>query len=210
VLIACVTGMQWEMRGRQGSYKSQIKEYGSLLIKLRVFDSFLKLFPIPNPSEERSLMKNHATRFCLIIFILMIATSAFGFGKSDILIQRYRGAHDAADLEALKQLVFWEGATESTIELITARLQEGIKLPIKEVIFRPLKESMSFDTQGYKTNLEPIGRLAITLEDRSAEKKLVSKTFMVGEKDGQFLITVARPLTNAVCPRPLEDVEGQH
>ena len=95
--------------------------------------------------------------------------SASGSGKSDLLIHRYRWAHDAADMEALKQIVYWEGATESIYELNRVRLLEGIILPIKEVAFRPLKGLISFDTQ-YKANLEPIGWLSITFEDLSAKK----------------------------------------
>ena len=53
-------------------------------------------------------------------------------------MRKYRQAHEAGDLQALMALVYWEGSTERTRELIVKKLKKYLGYSIKEIEVRPL------------------------------------------------------------------------
>jgi hypothetical protein len=136
-------------------------------------------------------MKNNVIRFCLIISIFLFTATAFAFGQADILVKRYSEAHNAGNFEALQELVYWEGATDMTRENVVKRLKMGLEHPIKQIKFSPATNSDQFSTKAFEPNLEPVGRLVITIESPDGETE---KSFIVGEHDGEYMISVAKRL----------------
>ena len=136
-------------------------------------------------------MKNHAIRFCLIVSMFLFTATAFGFGQADILVKRYSEAHKAGNLEDLQELVYWEGANEVTRENVIKRLKMGLSHPIKQIAFSPATNADQFSTEAFEPNLDPVGRLNITIESSDGETE---KSFIIGEHDGQYMISVAKRL----------------
>ncbi|MBT8351487.1 MAG: hypothetical protein KJO26_09685, partial [Deltaproteobacteria bacterium] len=62
----------------------------------------------------------------------------YGANKDDVLVEKYRIAHESRDFEALKAIVHWEGASERTHEIIEQRLALHLTLKIMSIEVRPL------------------------------------------------------------------------
>lgn len=127
--------------------------------------------------------------------LLLAVTVAVGVaaGPAERLAEEYRSAHRAGDLAALQSLVYWEGASDRTREKITARLQKYFGHSIEAIEFRPLRADHTINLpSGYAPNLEPLGYLAIEFRDPADEYRFRGVSFVVGEHNGAYLITVAR------------------
>jgi len=131
--------------------------------------------------------------FALALIVVLVPTILYGNKKGEALVERYRAAHMARDVEALKALVYWEGASDRTREIIEQRLIRHLNLEIKIIEFRPLTGEDKFENLGYRPNLEPVCWLAMFFEPPDGDSRFFSKSFIVGKKDGKYLITVAEP-----------------
>ena len=129
--------------------------------------------------------------FAFAFIVVLVPTILYGTEKGEALVERYRAAHEARDVEALKALVYWEGASDRTREIIEQRLIRHLNLEIKIIEFRPLTGEEKFENLGYRPNLEPAGWLAMFFEPPKGDSRFFSKSFIVGEKEGEYLITVA-------------------
>jgi len=128
--------------------------------------------------------------------VILISLPAFlqGADKGTVLVEQYRLAHEAKDPEALRKLVYWEGSSERTREIIGQRLIRYLDLRIKKIAFRPLTGEENFENLGYRPNIEPVGWLAIFFIPPEQDSRFFGKSFVVGEKNGKYWITVAVPI----------------
>ena len=131
--------------------------------------------------------------FAFVLMVALVPTILHGTEKGETLVEKYRAAHEARDVEALKALVYWEGASERTREIIEQRLIRHLNLKIKSIEIRPLTSDENFENLGYRPNLEPAGWLAMFFEPPKGDSRFFGKSFIVGEKEGEYLITVAEP-----------------
>lgn len=92
--------------------------------------------------------------FVFSLTIVLLPTILYGTEKKEALVERYRAAHEAREVEALKALVYWEGASDHTREVIEQRLIRHLNLEIKIIKFRPLTGDENFGNFGYR----PINR----------------------------------------------------
>ena len=132
--------------------------------------------------------------FTILLIVTLVPTILYGNEKEKALVDRYRAAHEARDVRALKALVYWEGVSERTREIIEKRLISHLNLKIKSIEFRPLTGDENFENFGYRPNLEPEGWLAMFFEPPKEDSRFFGKSFVVGEREGKYLITVAEPL----------------
>lgn len=131
--------------------------------------------------------------FVFVLIMALVPTILLGSEKGEALVEKYRAAHEARDVEALKALVHWEGGSERTREIIEHRLIRHLNLKIKSIEFRPLTGDENFENFGCRPNLEPAGWLAMFFEPPAEDSRFFGKSFVVGEKDEEYLITVAEP-----------------
>ena len=131
--------------------------------------------------------------FLLALVLTLSVPLAVAAELADRLAEQYRTAHRARDLAALQGLVYWQGASERTREMITDRLQKHFGHDIEAIEFRPLQADHTINLPaGYAPNLEPLGYLAIEFRDPTDEYRFRGVSFVVGEHNGAYLITVAR------------------
>ena len=109
------------------------------------------------------------------------------------LVDRYRAAHEAGDLDALKALVHWGDSTEDTRERIEIRLARGLGLEIRSIEFRPLTGSEDFEVGEYGPGLEVAGWLAVIFVPPPEDARFFGVAFVVGELDGGLALCVAEP-----------------
>ena len=132
-------------------------------------------------------------RMCVLALILAAMPAAlYGAGSAQALVAQYQAAQQEGDIEALKRLVFWDGATQYTRETIEKRLTRHLDLEIKRIEFRPLTGDENFDTPRYHPNLKPVGWLVIFFRPPDGDSRFIGESFVVGEKNGEYFITVAR------------------
>ena len=132
--------------------------------------------------------------FTIVLIVTLVPTILYGNEKGKALVDSYRAAHEARDVRALNALVYWEGASERTREIIEKRLISHLSLKIKSIEFRPLTGDENFENFGYRPNLEPAGWLAMFFEPPKEDSRFFGKSFVVCEREGKYLITVAEPL----------------
>jgi hypothetical protein len=141
--------------------------------------------------------------------ILMVALLALGLAgcrgaaeSPDELAARYQEAHEAGDLDALSGLVFWEGVDELTRTSVERQIEKELGRGIESVRVEPLSEGFALeytlDGVTYRPNLEPVRRLRIefTQSEESETVTSTSMSFLVGEREGAYLITASAPVTD--------------
>ncbi len=131
--------------------------------------------------------------YALVLIVTLVPTFLHGAEKGEALVEKYRAAHEARDVEALKALVHWEGGSERTREIIEQRLIRHLNLEIKSIEFRQLTGDEEFENLGYRPNLEPAGWLVMFFKPPREDSRFFGKSFVVGEDDGEYFITVAEP-----------------
>lgn len=131
--------------------------------------------------------------FVFLLILALVPPILHGSEKGEALVEKYRAAHEARDVEALKALVNWENGSERTREIIEHRLILHLNLKIKSIEFRPLTGDEKFENFGYRPNLEPAGWLAMFFEPPAGDSRFFGKSFVVGEKHGEYFITLAEP-----------------
>lgn len=128
-----------------------------------------------------------------MLFVALEPTVLYGAEKGEKLVEKYSAAHEVRDVEALRALVYWEGASERTREIIEQRLILHLNLEIESIEFRPLAGDEEFEKFGYRPNLEAVGWLAIFFVPPKGDSRFFGKSFVIGESDGKYHITVAEP-----------------
>ena len=131
--------------------------------------------------------------FVLLVIVMLSPIFVHGANKGDALVDKYRTAHESKDVEALKAIVHWEGGSDRTREIIEQRLTLHLNLEIQSIEFRSLSGDEEFDKFGYRPNLLPVGWLAIFFEPPKEDSRLFAKSFVVGEKNGEYFICIAEP-----------------
>ncbi len=131
--------------------------------------------------------------YALVLIVTLVPTFLHGAEKGETFVEKYRAAHEARDVEALKALVHWKGASERTRETIEQRLIRHLDRKIKSIEIRPLTSDKKFETHAYRPTLEPAGWLLISFKPQRGDSNRLSAFFVVGEDDGEYFITVAEP-----------------
>ncbi|MFW2366534.1 MAG: hypothetical protein ACN4GW_08965 [Desulforhopalus sp.] len=131
--------------------------------------------------------------YILFVIVMLAPTFVYGANKGEALVDKYRVAHQSRDVKALKALVHWAGGTERTQEIIEQRLNLHLNLKIRKIEIRSLSGDEEFDKLGYRPNLVPVGWLTIFFEPPQEDSRLFAKSFVVGEKDGEYFISIAEP-----------------
>ena len=125
-----------------------------------------------------------------------------GAGSPDELATRYQQAHEARDLGALRSLVCWDRVDEATRASVERQIEKELGRAIEAVRVEPLSEGFeleyTLDGVTYRPNLEPLRRLRIefTAAKEGEESASTSMSFLVGERDGAYLITTAAPVAD--------------
>ncbi len=132
--------------------------------------------------------------YALMVIVALAPTCLYGADKGEALVEKYHIAHQSKDVEALKVLVYWKGGSERTSEIIEQRLILHLNLEIESIEFRPLIGGEEFDKLGYRPNLKPVGWLAMFFKPPKEDSRFFAKSFVVGEKDGEYFITIAEPV----------------
>jgi hypothetical protein len=126
-----------------------------------------------------------------------------GAGSPDELATRYQQAHEAQDLDALRSLVCWDRVDEATRDSVERQIEKELGRPIEAVRVEPLSEGFELEyTLGgvtYRPNLEPVRRIRIefTVPEEGDPSVSTSMSFLVGERDGAYLITTAAPVADS-------------
>ena len=131
--------------------------------------------------------------FALNALAVLAPATLLAADQAETLIQEYRVAHEAQDIAALMDLVHWEDASGRTRKMIEQRLALHLELEIDNIEFRPLTGDENFQKLGFRPNLEPVGWLAMFFKPPKDNSRFFAKSFVIGEKDGLYLITIARP-----------------
>jgi hypothetical protein len=131
--------------------------------------------------------------FAVVLILAIVPAFLYGAEKGEALLERYRAAHEAGDVEALKALVCWEGGSNRTREILEQRQILHLNLEIDNNELRPLTGDEEFEKLGYRPNLQPAGWLVISFKPPRGDSRFLGKSFVVGEKNDEYLITVAAP-----------------
>lgn len=136
---------------------------------------------------------------------LLTGCQPVGASSPDDLATRFREAHESGDVEALRRLVCWDGVDEHTRGSVERQLEQELGREIEDVRVEALSEGFqleySLDGVTYRPNLEPVRRLRVEFGDapeaEAGEAGTGSMSFLVGERDGTYLITTAAPTTDS-------------
>jgi hypothetical protein len=151
-------------------------------------------------------MTKRSVRLALVALLALGLAGCRGAAESpDELAARYQEAHEAGDLDALRALVFWEGVDELTRSSVERQIEKELGRGIESVRVEPLSEGFALeytlDGVTYRPNLAPVRRLRIefTQSEESEEGETITSasiSFLVGEREGAYLITASAPVTD--------------
>jgi hypothetical protein len=142
-------------------------------------------------------------RIMLTALVLALAgCQPGGPGSPDELATRYQQAHEAQDLDALRGLVCWDRVDEVTRASVERQIEKELGRSIEAVRVEPLSEGFeleyTLDGVTYRPNLTPVRRIRIefTMPEKGEPNLSTSMSFLVGERDGTYLITTAAPVAD--------------
>jgi hypothetical protein len=148
-------------------------------------------------------MTKRSVRLALLALLALGLAGCRGAAESpDELAARYQEAHEAGDLDALRALVFWEGVDELTRSSVERQIEKELGRGIESVRVEPLSEGFALeytlDGVTYRPNLEPVRRLRIEFTESEEGEAITSTSvsFLVGEREGAYLITASAPVTD--------------
>jgi hypothetical protein len=151
-------------------------------------------------------MTKRSVRLALVALLALGLAGCRGAAESpDELAARYQEAHEAGDLDALRALVFWEGVDELTRSSVERQIEKELGRGIESVRVESLSEGFALeytlDGVTYRPNLAPVRRLRIefTQSEESEEGETITSasiSFLVGEREGAYLITASAPVTD--------------
>lgn len=120
-------------------------------------------------------------------FLLAAGSSLLAADDSDpgaALAAAVKSAIEANDAAALKELVYWEGASDGGKSFYEKLLQTAMEIDVESVEVMPLPEGKS----GPPVTLEVTHLLRITGKPGSMPAR---QSFPVGEKDGKLMLAAA-------------------
>ena len=117
------------------------------------------------------------------------------------LAERYRRAHDAHDIRAIKGLFYWGASTERTRTLVGSFIEQDVSNLVRKVSVVGLDSSDHFqyiqDGVAYRTTLPPTAKLRIDFLPRSARGgtyKSEQTYYFIGARNGDFWLLTAEPV----------------
>jgi hypothetical protein len=134
--------------------------------------------------------------------LALVGCQPGGAGSPDELAARYQRAHEAQDLDALRSLVCWDRVDEATRDSVERQIEKELGRAIEAVRVEPLSEGFeleyTLDGVTYRPNLEPMRRIRIEFAppEEGEASASSSMSFLVGERDGAYLITTAAPVAD--------------
>ena len=116
--------------------------------------------------------------------------------QAELLITRFKTAHQNHDLDALMNLVFWKDVTPQTKESVRKSFKELLGQRIKNIYIGPVPtDQMTEYTLGsvrYKINLKPSGLLQIYVS--TANDGVTLTSYVVGVHGDKYVIATAAPM----------------
>jgi hypothetical protein len=116
--------------------------------------------------------------------------------KAQKLIAAFKAAYENKDVDALMSLVHWKDVTTQTRNGIRRSFEDILKAPIDNVFIVPVPKDQVLEyTHGsitYRINLKPVGWLRVFYKKN--QQGVTTTSYMVGEKDGRYLIATAAPI----------------
>ncbi len=144
------------------------------------------------------MMKKLATLLALIAITGCESktTPAFTTGRTQAqLIDEYKQAHDARDIDAMMKLVYWGETANDDHSMKRNVFIADFDSEITSVTIEPLKADalLEYTRNGvtWRPTLPPIGWLTITFE--VGESGNAGTSVLVAEKDGSHHIVFAAP-----------------
>jgi len=153
--------------------------------------------------EPMCNMKQRITVSALVLTVTVLATFGQVFAGDGWkgIEQRYVVAHDKGSLKGLNELVCWDGVPESVRGSVERSFSSDLQRVVSRVTHKPIAEDdiTEYEHGGihYRPNLEPVGWLVISfepVEDARTRGYPNSTSYMVGIKDGTYMITTAVPV----------------
>jgi hypothetical protein len=120
--------------------------------------------------------------------------------SAEELARRYRSAHAARNVEAVKRLFYWGASTAASRELVSTFITQDVAHDIKTVSVVPLEPTdVTQYTQGgvvYRMTLAPTAKLRIDFVPRRAnggQYNSEQTTYFIGERSGEYWLLTAEP-----------------
>jgi hypothetical protein len=111
----------------------------------------------------------------------------------DALIERVRSAMAGRDLEAISELINWQGAPPIRRRIVTFQINYGLGRPIKSILLEPLPEDAlrAVEARGtLKANMPVTHRLRVVFDEAGEGGAPPSSVFLIGKLDGAFRIAL--------------------
>ncbi len=144
------------------------------------------------------MMKKLATLLALIAITGCESktTPAFTTGRTQAqLIDEYKQAHDARDIDAMMKLVYWGPAAADDHTMERDVFTNDFDSEIQSVTIEPIEAgaTLEYTREGitWGPTLPPIGRL--TIKFKVEESGNAGTSVLVAEKDGSHHIVFAAP-----------------
>ena len=115
------------------------------------------------------------------------------------LIERVRTAITARDLDAISELINWDGAATMKRRIVNFQVRYSLGRPIRSVVLEPFPEGglREIEAQGtLKANMPVTHRLRIVFDDAGDDSVQPASVFLIGKTDDGFriaLIVQAKP-----------------
>lgn len=115
------------------------------------------------------------------------------------LIERVRTAITARDLDAISELINWDGAATMKRRIVNFQVRYSLGRPIRSVVLEPFPEGglREIEARGtLKANMPVTHRLRIVFDDAGDDGVEPASVFLIGKTDDGFriaLIVQAKP-----------------
>lgn len=115
------------------------------------------------------------------------------------LIDRVRTAITARDLDAISELINWDGAATMKRRIVNFQVRYSLGRPIRSVVLEPFPEGglREIEARGtLKANMPVTHRLRIVFDDAGDDGVQPASVFLIGKTDDGFriaLIVQAKP-----------------
>lgn len=145
---------------------------------------------------------NSLSRSILIVLLSFPLLSHAG-NRPDLsyqLASAFQKAHESQDYSKIEKLIYFKGVEQKTIDGTARLIKRDFANKIKKCFVTDLPKDKRTEyrlyNRLYRANLKPVGILRVEFEsnDPSATQQHIASTYLVGEKDGTYLITLAVPV----------------
>ncbi len=134
--------------------------------------------------------------------LLPVVTLANDRSESDgfaEIAERFRAAHDSAEIEKVAQLVCWKGVDSKTRRSVERHTASEFGRPLASISFEELPADATLEYQQggvtYRPNLSPIGYFVVAyVADPANPMAAISTRYLLGHKSGGLHIATAAPV----------------